>query len=335
LLSSLATEDNIDKTSLVLAASLGLARVPLKAPLLTTSGGGFIAGTGASTIKQGLEIAEGSRDKFSIGEALRSGIGGAIAAPLLVYAPELAVPLAIKGVAEGSYNVTHGRPLSGTFDIVTSVLPFASAKVRNQTMGEGTLFGQLRGLGNSASKADRAARLTDIEAFDSFHGITAEYQTSSFLKANRRAADYTQVTGELPQAAFGHVGFSFNSGKKIYGFGPATGEMSPAQAFTALRARQQFDGILTNDTAMFAKARTLGLNVVEQKYNVGLLRYWTARTQSRIQEQFGTPANAKYMLPPKPIGTPFPPNCYNCGTYPNQMLNLPTSSPTGHLSNDL
>jgi RHS repeat-associated protein len=331
LLSSLATEDNIDKTSLVLAASLGLARVPLKAPLLTTSGGGFIAGTGASTIKQGLEIAEGSRDKFSIGEALRSGIGGAIAAPLLVYAPELAVPLAIKGVAEGSYNVTHGRPLSGAFDIVTSLLPFASTKVRNQTMGEGTLFGQLRGLGNSASKADRAARLTDIEAFDAFHGITAEYQVSSFKLA--RGANRNQIIGELPQAAFGHVGFSFNSGKKIYGFGPVTGSMSPAQAYTALRARQQFDGILTNDTAMFAKARTLGLNVIEQKHNVGLLRYWTARTQARIQETFGTPANTKYMFPPKPAGTPFPANCYNCATYPGQMLNLPSSS-TGYLSND-
>jgi RHS repeat-associated protein len=335
LLSSLATEDNIDRTSAVLAAALGFGRIPLKAPLLTTSGGGFIAGTGASTIKQGLEIAEGSRDSFSIGEALGSGIGGAITAPILLYAPELAVPLALKGIADGGYNATHGRPLSGAFDIVTSVLPFASSKVRSQSMGEGTLFGQLRGLGNSASKADRAARLTNIEAFDSFHGVTAEYQTSSFKGLSKRAETYSQVTGELPQAAFGHVGFSFDSGKKIYGFGPVTGKMSPAQAYTAIRDRQQFDGILTNDTAMFDTAKTLRLNVIEQRFNVGLLRYWTARIQSRMQEQFGTPINTKYMLPPKPKGTPFPENCYNCGTYPNQVLKLPTSSPTGYLSNDL
>jgi RHS repeat-associated protein len=332
LLSSLATEDNIDKTSLVLAASLGLARLPLKAPLLVTSGGGFVAGAGVSTVKQGLEIVEGSRSGFSIGEVFSSAIGGAIAAPVLVFAPELAVPLAIKGLAEGSYNVFNGRPLSGAFDIATSILPFTSSKVRSQSMGEGTFFGQLRGLGKSASKADRATRLTDIEAFDSFHGLTAEYQVNSFKLA--RGANRNQIIGELPQAAFGHVGFSFNSGKKIYGFGPSIGEMSPSQAYAALRARQQFDGVLTNDTAMFSQARALGLNVIEQKHNVGLLRYWTARTQSKIQETFGTPANTKYMFPLKPAGTPFPASCYNCATYPSQMLKLPSSS-TGYLSNDL
>ncbi len=313
---------------------MGLARVPLKAPLLTTSGGGFVAGVSASTVRQGLEIAEGSRPGFSVGEALSSGVFGAIAAPAFIFAPELAVPFALKGTSEGLYNIFHGRPLSGAFDVATSILPFTSSKVRSKSMGEGTLFGQLRGLGNSASKADRGARLTNIEAFDAFHGITAEYQVSSFKMA--RGANRNQIIGELPQATFGHVGFSFNSGKKIYGFGPVTGEMSPSQAYNALKARlQQFDGILTNDTAMFSKAKTLGLNVVEQKHNIGLLRYWTARTQARIQETFGTPANTKYMLPPKPAGTPFPSNCYNCGTYPNQVLKLPTSSPTGHLSNDL
>jgi hypothetical protein len=338
LLSSLATEDNIDRTSAVLAAALSFGRIPLKAPLLTTSGGGFIAGTGASTIKQGLEIAEGSRGNFSIGEALGSGIGGAITAPILLYAPELAVPLALKGIADGGYNVTHGRPLSGVFDIATSILPFASSKVRSQTMGEGTLFGQLKGLGNSASKAERAARLTDIEAFDAFHGLTAEYRVASFglAKSNRR-----QIISELPQATYAHVGGSFNSGKTYYGFNPINQGMAPKVFHKSLVKREQFPGILTDDTAIFSKARTLvGLTVIEESHQIGLLRYTTARIQTMMQVKFRLmPARIKYMLPPKDDANgntvPFPESCYNCATYPARVLNLPTSSSSGKLSNDL
>jgi len=126
LLSSLATEDNIDKTSLVLGAGLGFGRIPLKAPLLTVSGGGFLAGAGGSTVKQGLEIAEGSKSGFSIGEVFSSAIGGAIAAPAFIFAPELAVPFALKSASEGLYNMFNGRPLSGAFDVATSILPFTN-----------------------------------------------------------------------------------------------------------------------------------------------------------------------------------------------------------------
>jgi RHS repeat-associated protein len=300
-------------------------------PLLVLAAGGFIAGAGISTIRQGLELAEGSRKEFSLGEVLVSGVIGSVLTPVLVFAPELGIPLAIKGFADGVKNMSNDRPLSGAFDIATSIIPFASGKVRSQSAGEGTLFGQFRGLGKSASKSDRKLRLTDIEAFDKFHGITAEYQVSTFKSADRRAGNYHQVIGELPQSALGHVGFSFNSGKKIYGFGPVVENMSASEAFSALRGRQQFDGVLTNDTAMFSMARKLGLGITEQKYNVGLLRYLTGRTQAKIQQKFGTPANTKYMLPPKPKGTPFPENCYNCATYPSEALGLPTSSPTGHL----
>jgi RHS repeat-associated protein len=308
-------------------------------PLLVVLGGGFLAGAGINTVKQGLEIAEGSRKEFSTDEVFTSGAFGAIAAPIFILAPELAVPFAIKGFAEGAYNMTHGKPLSGAFDIATSVLPFSSSKVRSQSFGKGTIFGKIAGLGEITSKSDRLARLTNIEAFDNFHGITAEYQVSIFGLA--RGKTRTQIIEELPQATFGHVGFSFNSGKKIYGFNPKIVGMTAESAKDSLIARQQFPGILTNDTAMFSKAKILGLNIIEQKHQVGLLRHTTAKIQSTMQEEFGMmPSQIKYMLPPKGSdanGNPiaFPGNCYNCDTYPNRVLNLPNFSSSGRLNDNL
>jgi RHS repeat-associated protein len=125
--------------------------------------GALVAG-GLNAARQGIQIAEGSRSEFSWGElGLSMGIG-AVAAPILVAAPELAVPLAAYGVAGGLDQMSQGHYATGTFDIVTSLAPFGLKGTRAATLGEGTRFGQMRGLGESASWSTRFGRFNQLDS---------------------------------------------------------------------------------------------------------------------------------------------------------------------------
>lgn len=130
--------------------------------LLAVMAIGAAIGGGINAVRQGIQIAEGSRDEFSWGEfGLSAGIG-AVAAPILVAVPELAVPLAAWGLAGGIGQIADGNYATGTFDIVTSLAPFGFKGPRNATFGQGTQFGQMRGLGESASWSTRFGRFNEI-----------------------------------------------------------------------------------------------------------------------------------------------------------------------------
>ncbi|GGY05055.1 RHS repeat-associated core domain-containing protein [Paludibacterium paludis] len=136
---------------------------PFLAVLAVMAVGAAIAG-GMNATRQGIQIAEGSRREFSWGElGLSTGIG-AVAAPVLVAAPELAVPLAAYGVAGGVDQLAQGNYATGTFDIVTSVAPFGFKGPRTASFGQGTRFGQMRGLGESASWSTRFGRFNQLDA---------------------------------------------------------------------------------------------------------------------------------------------------------------------------
>jgi RHS repeat-associated protein len=136
---------------------------PFLAVLAVMAVGALIAG-GLNATRQGIQIAEGSRREFSWGElGLSVGIG-AVAAPVLVAAPELAVPLAAYGVAGGVDQMAQGNYATGTFDIVTSVAPFGFKGPRAAAFGQGTRFGQMRGLGESASWSTRFGRFNQLDA---------------------------------------------------------------------------------------------------------------------------------------------------------------------------
>jgi RHS repeat-associated protein len=95
-------------------------------PLLVVMGGGaLIAGT-FNAIRQGIQIQEGSRQEFCFGELFASMGIGAVAAPIVVAAPQLAVPLAALGVYSGSQEIANGNYATGVFDIGTSVIPLAA-----------------------------------------------------------------------------------------------------------------------------------------------------------------------------------------------------------------
>lgn len=127
--------------------------------------GALVAG-GINAVRQGIQMSEDPRKRaegFSFGELFISMGLGAVIAPALVFAPELAIPLAGYGVAGGIEQMTEGNYATGTFDIVTSLLPFASKTVRNTSVGRGTYYGQWRGLGPADNFAARAGRFTSIE----------------------------------------------------------------------------------------------------------------------------------------------------------------------------
>lgn len=127
--------------------------------------GALVAG-GINAVRQGIQIAEDpakAKEGFSWTELGMSMGIGAIAAPVLVVAPELAIPLAAYGVVGGVNEMRHGNWATGAFDIVTSVVPFGFKGVRSATGGRGTVINQVRGLGPSAPWATRTGRFTLIE----------------------------------------------------------------------------------------------------------------------------------------------------------------------------
>ena len=132
------------------------------AGLLIAAVVGAVVSGGVNAIRQGIAISEGSQEGWEWGQFGASVGIGAVAGPLLVVAPELAVPLAIYGVGNGIAGIADGNYGTGAFDIVTSVLPFGFKGVRNATFGRGTVYGQARGLGPSASVSARTGRFGQI-----------------------------------------------------------------------------------------------------------------------------------------------------------------------------
>lgn len=135
---------------------------PFLAVLAVVAVGAVIAG-GVNAARQGIQIAEGSRESFSWGElGLSAGIG-AVAAPILVAAPELAIPLAAWGVGSGLSEFGEGNYATGTFDVVTSLVPFGFKGPRNASFGRGSVFAPRRGFGPSATRSERLARFGTLD----------------------------------------------------------------------------------------------------------------------------------------------------------------------------
>jgi RHS repeat-associated protein len=128
--------------------------------------GAVVAG-GINATRQGIAMAENPARRaqgFSFGElAMSMGIG-AVAAPILTFAPELAIPMAGMGIASGANEISNGNYATGAFDIITAVAPFGSKNVRTGAFGRGTVPGEWAGLGPRATMSERWARFDMITA---------------------------------------------------------------------------------------------------------------------------------------------------------------------------
>jgi RHS repeat-associated protein len=108
---------------------------------------GVVVGGGMNAARQGIQIAEGSRQEFSWGEFGGSAALGGVLAPVVVFAPEVAIPLAGLGLASSANEFSQGHYATGTFDLVTSIAPFGFSKVRTSTFGQGSAFSWAAGRG--------------------------------------------------------------------------------------------------------------------------------------------------------------------------------------------
>jgi RHS repeat-associated protein len=249
-----------------------IAFLPILGYIAATAVIGAVAGAGINSARQGLQILEGSRQRFDINEVGASAAVGALLAPILGKAPLLAVPLAIYTAGQGlkdTFCPDKGQPrryLSGPFDIATALLPFAPKKVTN---------------------------------------------LSFKLTKNR------ETIRALPQAKYGHFGFSFNKGKTIFGFGPEN--PNPI----GLKNRESFPGILSNDTTTFKDASQLGIKITESQHAVSAIKFYSALIQAKIDFALGSRTGKQYQLPPKQGS--FPQGCYNCVSYP-ASIGLPAST---------
>jgi RHS repeat-associated protein len=121
---------------------------------------GALVGGGVSAARQGVGLATGERhEPFSWGEVGRGALVGGLLAPVVVVAPEVALPLAAFGLVSAANEARQGHWATAGFDAVLALAPFKSASVRGSVFGQGSRIGQLRGLGPAEALPARLARL--------------------------------------------------------------------------------------------------------------------------------------------------------------------------------
>jgi hypothetical protein len=162
-------------------------------------------------------------------------------------------------------------------------------------------------------------------AYDVLPGLVGGLARQSVtVLAYRRLAD-PALAATIPYGAAGHVGFSFDAGRTVWGFGPRA---AGGDVLAQLRAGGSFAGQVSDDTAVFAKASQLGATVQQFRYSVSSYRAGRAVLGVYLERLAPRLFGAQYSFPP------FANGCFNCATYP-MRVGLPTPIPTGRLGDVL
>jgi filamentous hemagglutinin len=147
-----------------------------------------------------------------------------------------------------------------------------------------------------------------------------------------RVDDLLAADAPHPYVVTGHVGYSFDSGKTIYGFGPSVpSNMSAHEAVQSLRAGASYFGRITNDTDSFeavfanpAVARDGAKQVVYQlDLQVSAAQFHAIR---RSHAAFGL----NRPIPSIQYGFPGQNQCFNCASFPG-FYGLPLPETTGNM----
>jgi len=134
----------------------------------------------------------------------------------------------------------------------------------------------------------------------------------------------------------GHVGYSFDGGQTIYGFGPSVPEgMSAYDAVQSLRNGASYPGVISNDTAVFESVANnpavgrggVPQTVIQQQIPVSQAQFDTMQAAHDSIGGGNPMDNVLYGFPPK--GGTAPVGCYfNCATFPSS-LGIPIPENTG------
>ena len=107
---------------------------------------GFLAGATLTSARQGVQMIEDPKKKFSIRESFEGGVMGGFAAPFMAYSPYVVVSMSGMGLYNAAGDIADNRPLVAMFDIGTSLLPFMKG-----TPGRGMPGGRWLGTRSSAA----------------------------------------------------------------------------------------------------------------------------------------------------------------------------------------
>ncbi len=123
-----------DRTIVAIKVTAVAATAYVSAPLLLSAGGGAVTlkvvgtgvvlGSGLNAGRQGVEMLQGTRKKFSPGDMALSGAAGGV----LPFVPEAAPVLMGMGVSSAADEFSQGHYGTGAFDMVTSVAPIGLPK---------------------------------------------------------------------------------------------------------------------------------------------------------------------------------------------------------------
>ncbi|MDK2127037.1 hypothetical protein, partial [Parachitinimonas caeni] len=169
-------------------------------------------------------------------------------------------------------------------------------------------------------------------------GAASEYGRSISIFGVRGGGESFNAEGVLhPYQYTGHVGYSFDSGKVIWGFGPSTGDAVEADIFTHLKSSGSYPGIITADQEAFrliaenplpARGSSAPQVVYEQKMFFSQEEFDVIRARHEQLVSRGPMDDIRYQWPPKSGN--WPPNFYNCATFPS-CLGIPIPETTGKL----
>lgn len=136
-----------------------------------------------------------------------------------------------------------------------------------------------------------------------------------------------------PYVITGHVGYSFNGGETIYGFGPEVGdEISAYDAVKSLMNKERYPGKIDNDTEVFrwvANNPAVGRDgnpqvVIEQKTPFLRAQFERMKKEHENMRADGPLEDVLYGFPGPNEDT------FNCATFPSR-LGIPIPEETGNM----
>ncbi|CAN1596855.1 filamentous hemagglutinin [Pseudomonas mediterranea] len=138
-----------------------------------------------------------------------------------------------------------------------------------------------------------------------------------------------------PYVITGHVGYSLDGGKTIYGFGPSVSEgMSAYEAIQSLRNGTSYPGVISDDTFIFesvANSTAMGRGgvpqtVYQQKISVSQAQFDAIKTAHDAIGVGNPMVDVFYSFPVR--GGVAPGGChFNCATFPNSLgIPIPENS---------
>lgn len=185
---------------------------------------------------------------------------------------------------------------------------------------------ELRRTARGAQPSEANPRRTEVRAAVSLFGFASDLTLDGPLGSFDPPHPY-RITG--------HVGYSLDDGRTIFGFGPSIAEdIAAGEMVMRLGLEETFPGMVTDDTGVFREVAGMPRHPVSRAPKPQIV-YKQDIPMSREQfDAISAEHDARPLGEPMPeirYGFPFPNSpAFNCATYPG-TLGIPIPHPRGVL----